>query len=219
MIAVKWVLIGRRRDGRYAWDTSSYCQRWQLQLVISGFVDRGYRTAGVLGSLTGTAYLVWYLRAMGAKIGKDCALYPGGKAGLMSEPDLVRVRFLCLSVVDGRSEVQTTARRQCFSGRLFCGSTHKLTGGLFSEQFRHRHGVSSSVRMFTFAYTIASSCAMRPGSRLLSGASMEDNSMLCEHTLLASGDVADSGTVYSGWPAKQLSSSTRSRRTKTFRRA
>ncbi|KAJ7917936.1 hypothetical protein B0H13DRAFT_2439611 [Mycena leptocephala] len=91
MIAVKWVLIGRRRDGRYAWDTSSYCQRWQLQLVISGFVDRGYRTAGVLGSLTGTAYLVWYLRAMGAKIGKDCALYPGGKAGLMSEPDLVRL--------------------------------------------------------------------------------------------------------------------------------
>ncbi|KAJ7912998.1 hypothetical protein B0H13DRAFT_2471972 [Mycena leptocephala] len=91
MIAVKWVLIGRRRDGRYAWDTSSYCQRWQLQLVISGFVDKGYRTAGVLGSLTGTAYLVWYLRAMGAKIGKDCALYPGGKAGLMSEPDLVRL--------------------------------------------------------------------------------------------------------------------------------
>jgi carbonic anhydrase/acetyltransferase-like protein (isoleucine patch superfamily) len=45
---------------------------------------------------------------------------------------------------------------------------------------------------------------MRTGSRLLSGASMEDNSMLCEHTLLTSGDVADSGTVYSGWPAQPI---------------
>ena len=47
-------------------------------------------------------------------------------------------------------------------------------------------------------------CAMRAGSRLLSGASMEDNSMLCEHTLVASGDVADSNTVYCKWPAEPL---------------
>jgi len=33
---------------------------------------------------------------------------------------------------------------------------------------------------------------------------MEDNSMLCEHTLLTSGDVADSGVAYVGWPAKRL---------------
>jgi carbonic anhydrase/acetyltransferase-like protein (isoleucine patch superfamily) len=47
-------------------------------------------------------------------------------------------------------------------------------------------------------------CAMRAGSRLLSGASMEDHSMLCEHTLVASGDVADSNTVYYRWPAERL---------------
>lgn len=45
---------------------------------------------------------------------------------------------------------------------------------------------------------------MRSGSRLLSGASMEDNSVLCEHTLLASGDVADAGVAYVGWPARRL---------------
>lgn len=28
--------------------------------------------------------------------------------------------------------------------------------------------------------------------------------MLCEHTLLTSGDVADAGSVYAGWPAKQI---------------
>jgi len=33
---------------------------------------------------------------------------------------------------------------------------------------------------------------------------MEDNSILCEHTLLTSGDVADSGVAYVGWPAKRL---------------
>jgi hypothetical protein len=31
-----------------------------------------------------------------------------------------------------------------------------------------------------------------------------DSSMLCEHTLLPSGDVADCGSVYSGWPARSL---------------
>ncbi|KAJ7833753.1 hypothetical protein B0H13DRAFT_2212517, partial [Mycena leptocephala] len=46
------------------------------------------------------------------------------------------------------------------------------------------------------------SLKMGMGSRLLSGASMEDSSMLCEHTLLPSGDVADCGSVYSGWPAR-----------------
>jgi len=33
---------------------------------------------------------------------------------------------------------------------------------------------------------------------------MEDDSMLCEHTLLTSGDVADSGVTYVGWPARRL---------------
>ena len=46
-------------------------------------------------------------------------------------------------------------------------------------------------------------CALRAGSRLLSGASMEDNSLLCEHTLLTSGEVAESNAVYVGWPATQ----------------
>jgi len=50
---------------------------------------------------------------------------------------------------------------------------------------------------------IGNGCAMRSGSRLLSGASMEDKSMLCEHTLLVSGDIAESGYVYAGWPAQR----------------
>ena len=33
---------------------------------------------------------------------------------------------------------------------------------------------------------------------------MEENSMLLEHTLLASGEIADAGEVYVGWPARRL---------------
>ena len=65
--------------------------------------------------------------------------------------------------------------------------------------------VAFLLRVVCIELTRNISCAMRSGSRLLSGASMEDASMLCEHTLLTSGDVADSDTVYVGWPAKPLS--------------
>merc|ERR1719375_191552 len=33
-IIFKWVVIGRRKPGLYKWDESSYCQRWQIYLVL-----------------------------------------------------------------------------------------------------------------------------------------------------------------------------------------
>lgn len=33
---------------------------------------------------------------------------------------------------------------------------------------------------------------------------MDESSMLCEHTLLTSGETAMSGAAYAGWPARQL---------------
>jgi len=91
VISTKWFVIGRRQEGSFDWDKSSYCQRWQLHLSLSQLLDRGYGARGVLGAITGSAYLVWFLRALGAKIGKNCAIYAGGKPGLMTEPDLVEV--------------------------------------------------------------------------------------------------------------------------------
>ncbi|KAJ7034277.1 acetyl-CoA synthetase-like protein [Mycena alexandri] len=169
VVATKWIVIGQRRDGQYAWDTSSYCQRWQLHLVLSRFIFKGFGNGGVLGGLTGSAYFVWYLRAMGARIGKNCALYPGGRAGLMTEPDLVQL-----------------------------GDNVSLDDCSVVAHINSRGNFALN------SLEIGNGCAMRAGSRLLSGASMEDNSMLCEHTLLTSGDVADSGTVYAGWPAKPI---------------
>ncbi|KAH9848993.1 acetyl-CoA synthetase-like protein [Lenzites betulinus] len=169
VIGTKWLIIGRRREGRYDWDESSYCQRWQLHLTVSRPVHRGFDNGGILGGISGSAYFVWYLRAMGAKIGKDCAIFAGGKVGLMTEPDLVemgdRVSLDDCSVV-----------------------AHINSRGNFSLN----------------KLRIGSSAAMRAGSRLLSGAAMDDHSMLCEHTLLTSGEIAMAGAAYAGWPARQL---------------
>jgi hypothetical protein len=65
VIITKWIIIGRRKEGSYHWDKSSYCQRWQLHLVFSKPLFRGFANGGVLAPITGSAYIVWYMRALG----------------------------------------------------------------------------------------------------------------------------------------------------------
>lgn len=91
VVLTKWAVIGRRFTGRYDWDKSSYCQRWQLHLSLSQFVYNACGNGGILAPIAGSAYIVWYLRALGAKIGRNCAILIGGKIALMTEPDLVEV--------------------------------------------------------------------------------------------------------------------------------
>ncbi|KAG7094621.1 putative NRPS-like protein biosynthetic cluster [Marasmius oreades] len=169
VILTKWVLLGRRRVGEYDWDKDPYSQRWKLHLVISSLVSNAFGGAGLLRPISGTAFIVWYYKAMGATIGKNCSLFTGGHLGLMTEPDLVELGNDV--ALDNCSVVSHINSRGHFS------LNHLKIG----------HG-----------------CAMRSGSRLLSGASMEDRSVLCEHTLLTSGEVAASGTAYTGWPGRVL---------------
>ncbi|KAI8310161.1 putative peroxisomal-coenzyme A synthetase [Colletotrichum sp. SAR11_59] len=90
VVGAKWLLLGRRQPGNYDWDKSPYCQRWQLFLAIERLRRHCYRGHGVLGMLTGTHWMVLYFRALGAKIGKDCALFANGEPSLMfTEPDLI----------------------------------------------------------------------------------------------------------------------------------
>ncbi|KIN03273.1 hypothetical protein OIDMADRAFT_40858 [Oidiodendron maius Zn] len=90
VVVAKWVLLGRRKPGRYDWDKSSYCQRWQLFLTIEAVRRKCFGGNGVLGMLTGTHFCVLYFRALGANIGKDCALFAGGRPSLIfTEPDLL----------------------------------------------------------------------------------------------------------------------------------
>jgi acetyltransferase-like isoleucine patch superfamily enzyme len=169
VITTKWMIIGRRKEGRYDWDKSSYCQRWQLHLSLSKILGKGHG-GHLIGVISGTVFAVWYLRALGATIGKNVSVWAGGKPSLqVTEPDLItigdNVSFDDCSIV-----------------------AHINSRGRFSLN----------------KLKLGDGCAMRSGSRLLSGASMEPRSMLLEHTLVASGEIAEAGAVYAGWPARQL---------------
>ncbi|WFC93675.1 putative NRPS-like protein biosynthetic cluster [Malassezia brasiliensis] len=169
VIGTKWAIIGRRREGRYNWDMSSYCQRWQLHLVLQKPAMQGFG-GHIMQNLSGTPFVVWYLRALGARIGKDCSIWAGGKPSLqLTEPDLVTMGDR-VSLDDCSVVAHINSRGQFSLNRLRIGDA----------------------------------CAMRTGSRLLSGASMEPHSMLLEHTLVASGEITESWAVYGGWPARRL---------------
>ncbi|PYH66616.1 acetyl-CoA synthetase-like protein [Aspergillus vadensis CBS 113365] len=89
-ITTKWILLGRRREGSYPYDRSSYCQRWQIQRTIDILIEETFGGIGIRSLLSGTAYLCWFYRAMGAKIGADCALSANGEPHIfLTEPDLV----------------------------------------------------------------------------------------------------------------------------------
>jgi len=84
-VVAKWLIIGRRKVGIYPWDRSSYCMRWNVYLATSVIRQ------GLLVYLQGSAYLVWYFRALGCQIGKDVCLYPTGSDPMMTEPELVSI--------------------------------------------------------------------------------------------------------------------------------
>jgi hypothetical protein len=56
--------------------------------LTAGFGTRGH---AIPAYLQGSQYLVWYFRALGAKIGDRVCLYPNGASPMMTEPDLVTI--------------------------------------------------------------------------------------------------------------------------------
>lgn len=54
---------------------------------------------------------------------------------------------------------------------------------------------------------VDSRSVLRSGSRLLSSATMEEDTCLLEHTLVMAGDVVDKGATSQGWPAEEFTSS------------
>ena len=170
IIGAKWILLGRRMPGNYDWDKSPYCQRWQLFLCIEKLRRNCYRSHGILGFLTGTQWIVLYFKALGADIGKNCALFANGRPSLMfTEPDLIKLGDRV--TVDDASVV-----------------AHINTRGKFDLN----------------RLEIGDRCVLRSGSRLLSGATMKDDSCLLEHTLIMGGDVVEERWTMQGWPAERF---------------
>jgi carbonic anhydrase/acetyltransferase-like protein (isoleucine patch superfamily) len=50
---------------------------------------------------------------------------------------------------------------------------------------------------------IGDRCVLRTGSRLLSGATMKNDSCLLEHTLIMGGDIVEEKWTMQGWPAER----------------
>ena len=100
-LSAKWLLMGRRKPGRYNYDTSSYAMRWEIYQLTAKI--RKLSRLNLLEFIVGTPYMSWYFRANGCKIGKDVCLYPSGADPLMPEPDMVTIGDRC--VIDCSSVV------------------------------------------------------------------------------------------------------------------
>lgn len=169
IFASKWMLLGRRAKGNFDWDKSPYCQRWQLFLNLESFRRTCYGGHGVLGLLTGTAWIALYFRSLGARLGTDCSLFSSGTPSLyFTEPDLL-----------------TLGNRVCVDDASLVG--HINTRGKFDLNPLY----------------VGDRSVLRSGSRLLSGAQMEADTCLLEHTLVMAGDVVDKGSTLQGWPAEE----------------
>lgn len=100
-LSAKWGIMGRRKPGRYNYDTSSYAQRWEIYQLTAKI--RKLSRLNLLEFITGTPYMSWYFRLNGGKVGRDVCLYPAGADPMMPEPDMVTIGDR--SVVDCSSVV------------------------------------------------------------------------------------------------------------------
>lgn len=100
-LTAKWMLMGKRVEGTYNYDETSYAQRWEIYQMIAKV--RKISRLNFLDFFSGTPYMSAYFRWNGGNIGKDCCLYPAGADPFMPEPDLVYMGDRC--VVDCASIV------------------------------------------------------------------------------------------------------------------
>lgn len=115
VLALKWLLLGRVRPGVHVlW--SCWCSRWDFVYVAWAVF-----AANALSLLEGTLLLSWYLRLMGARIGRGVVL--SGGFSQVVDPDM-------LTFEDG-STVSCQFQAHTFEGRVLkidrvtigCGAT------------------------------------------------------------------------------------------------
>ncbi|XP_037033567.1 uncharacterized protein LOC119072448 [Bradysia coprophila] len=80
----KWALLGKREAGSFNWDTSSYCQRWQILILVQHIARK--HSLDLMG---GSPWIILFFRALGCRIGKRVCLFPNGGDPVMTEPELV----------------------------------------------------------------------------------------------------------------------------------
>ena len=82
-LAVKWTLLGRMREARHAlW--SCWCSRWDFLFEVWSAYARP-----VIETLEGTPFVAWWLRAMGARVGRRVVL--GTSLAQLVDPDMLEI--------------------------------------------------------------------------------------------------------------------------------
>ena len=111
----------------------------------------------------------------------------------MTEPDLVTIGD-CASI-DNASLIAHINTRGVWMLR-------HLNVGSWVQCFFHLYSMHSpTIQMLSCS--LLSYCVLKRGCRLLSGASMEDHSILLEHTLALAGETVEEGKVWQGWPSSR----------------
>jgi len=83
VLVSKWLFLGRVHEGRHPlW--SCWCSRWDFLYVLWAAYVRGSLT-----SLEGTPFMIWWLRAMGSRIGKRVVL--GTRFAQVVDPDMLEI--------------------------------------------------------------------------------------------------------------------------------
>jgi len=102
VLALKWTLLGRVKPGRHDF-WSCWCFRWDLLYVAWQQLARP-----LLTGLEGTLLLAWYLRAMGARIGRRVLL--GRGFAQVVDPDMLQF--------DDDATVRGLLQAHTFEGRV-----------------------------------------------------------------------------------------------------
>ncbi|KAJ1458219.1 hypothetical protein M885DRAFT_586307 [Pelagophyceae sp. CCMP2097] len=171
-VASKWVIMGRRKRGDHPWTTDSYCQRWQLSIACDEIV-KAPRLFRV-GDLD------------------------SGILGLLQGSAYLAAYFRCLGaeIGDDVCLYPTGASPMMTEPDLVSLGDRAVVD--FASLVCH---LNSRGKFSLNPLVVGAGGTLRAHSRLLSGAAMEKNAMLLEHTLVLSGDVVQAGAQAQGWPA------------------
>jgi non-ribosomal peptide synthetase-like protein len=82
-LATKWLLLGRMREERHVF-WSCWCSRWDFLFEIWSAYARP-----VVETLDGTPFMSWWLRAMGARIGRRVVF--GTNLAQVVDPDMIHI--------------------------------------------------------------------------------------------------------------------------------
>ena len=124
IIAVRWLVLPRVREGTFSIHSWFYLRKWVVGLATEVTLE-------TLNSLYATIYMRYWYRLMGAKIGKGSEI-SSNLAGRYDLVDIGKNNFLGDEVIFGDEEIRRgwmTLRRVKTGDRVFVGNDAVIAGG------------------------------------------------------------------------------------------